>query len=132
MKASASGKLGNCIHVDEIDVGPNRGQLVITETDRPDRTIITSRENFAAFVAGIKDDEFDRFLPDPAPKYQPGFYRLRGRLELGALGTLQAGALLVVTDSRHRAAVVTTGDVPRTSVTHDQLDDAGAKRVDNP
>jgi hypothetical protein len=66
VKSSYSGFQGNCIDVDWTNGDPQSGTIRITETDEPELVIYTSPEKFTAFVKGVKDGEFDHFLPPRA------------------------------------------------------------------
>jgi hypothetical protein len=71
------------------------------------------------------------------PEYRRGFYRLRGRLDLGGADrTVEAGTLLLVSEVVRAPltpmAVIDTVGIPRVTVTWTELDLAGAERVDNP
>lgn len=58
-KAMTSGGGGeNCV---ELVKNPD-GTIEVRESDDPDRTITTSRENLAAFFNGVKAGEFDHFV----------------------------------------------------------------------
>ena len=84
-------------------------------------------------VAAAGDAAMDEPVQGPnVAEYGPGFYRVRGLLELGATGTVPPGAMLLIVKVWNRSAVVATPYLDRTSVTFDELDRAGAGRVDNP
>lgn len=68
----------------------------------------------------------------PAPKYRPGFYRLRGELERGAQTTVAAGALVMVVRVGSTWAIVVSASGETGSITFDELTRAGAERVENP
>ncbi|MEU8758557.1 DUF397 domain-containing protein [Streptomyces sp. NPDC048659] len=57
-KSSYSGGGGeNCIHLAEKD-----GAILMYESDDPAVKVRTSRENLAAFIAGVKAGEFDHLI----------------------------------------------------------------------
>lgn len=68
VKASRSGKQGNCLEITD-DLEPMgmiwNGKvftLALRESEFPNDFILTTRENFTAFVAAAKAGEFDYFL----------------------------------------------------------------------
>ncbi|MCY0921365.1 MULTISPECIES: DUF397 domain-containing protein [Streptomyces] len=57
-KSSFSGGGGeNCV-----EVALHEGEIVMRESDEPGSTIKTSREKMSAFIAGVKNGEFDHFV----------------------------------------------------------------------
>ncbi|CAM5442350.1 MULTISPECIES: DUF397 domain-containing protein [Streptomyces] len=57
-KSSFSGGGGeNCI-----EVATHEGSIVMRESDDPSSTITTSRAKMAAFIAGMKNGEFDHLV----------------------------------------------------------------------
>lgn len=59
MISSYSGKLGNCI-----DVVKAGDKIIVTETDYPHLPMMTTKENFSAFIKGVKDGEFDHLIKE--------------------------------------------------------------------
>ncbi|MBD0707297.1 MULTISPECIES: DUF397 domain-containing protein [unclassified Streptomyces] len=58
-KSSFSGGGGeNCIHLAEGD----HGTILMHESDDPSVVVTTTRENLAAFIAGVKNGEFDHLI----------------------------------------------------------------------
>lgn len=58
-KSSFSGGGGeNCIHLAE----GKEGVILLHESDDPATVVTTSRENLAAFIAGVKAGEFDHLI----------------------------------------------------------------------
>ncbi|MEV0115527.1 DUF397 domain-containing protein [Streptomyces sp. NPDC050844] len=57
-KSSFSGGDGpNCV-----EVAQHEGGIVMRESDSPESVIVTSRDNLAAFIAGVKAGEFDHLI----------------------------------------------------------------------
>ncbi|MEL3944515.1 DUF397 domain-containing protein [Streptomyces sp. LNU-CPARS28] len=57
-KSSFSGGDGpNCV-----EVAQHEGDIVMRESDSPESVIVTSRDNLAAFIAGVKAGEFDHLI----------------------------------------------------------------------
>ncbi|MER5884303.1 DUF397 domain-containing protein [Streptomyces sp. NPDC001941] len=57
-KSSFSGGGGeNCV-----EVTLHKGEIVMRESDEPDSTIKTSRAKMSAFIAGVKNGEFDHLV----------------------------------------------------------------------
>ncbi|MFF2186470.1 DUF397 domain-containing protein [Streptomyces sp. NPDC058155] len=55
-KSSFSGEGPQCVEVAE-----HNGDILVRESDDPNVVTTTSREKFAAFIAGVKAGEFDHF-----------------------------------------------------------------------
>ncbi|MEJ8652723.1 MULTISPECIES: DUF397 domain-containing protein [Streptomyces] len=57
-KSSFSGGGGEqCVEIAEL-----AGQILMRESDDPELVATTSRDKFAAFIAGVKAGEFDHFV----------------------------------------------------------------------
>lgn len=68
----------------------------------------------------------------PAPEYRPGFYRLRGELARGTQSTVPPGALVFLARTSATWATVASASGEAGSITFDELDRAGAERVEHP
>ncbi|MFI6083772.1 DUF397 domain-containing protein [Streptomyces sp. NPDC051217] len=55
-KSSFSGEGPQCVEIAE-----HNGDILVRESDDPDAITTTSRDKFAAFIAGVKAGEFDHF-----------------------------------------------------------------------
>ncbi|MFD6989023.1 DUF397 domain-containing protein [Streptomyces sp. NPDC059943] len=55
-KSSFSGEGPQCVEVAE-----HNGDILVRESDDPNVVTTTSRDKFAAFIAGVKAGEFDHF-----------------------------------------------------------------------
>ncbi|MEV8414776.1 DUF397 domain-containing protein [Streptomyces niveus] len=55
-KSSFSGEGPQCVEIAE-----NNGDILMRESDDPNTVTTTSRDKFAAFIAGVKAGEFDHF-----------------------------------------------------------------------
>lgn len=55
-KSSFSGEGPQCVEVAEHNSG-----ILLRESDEPNAVTTTSRDKFAAFIAGVKAGEFDHF-----------------------------------------------------------------------
>ncbi|MEV8414777.1 DUF397 domain-containing protein [Streptomyces niveus] len=44
-----------------VEIAENNGDILMRESDDPNAITTTSREKFAAFIAGVKAGEFDHF-----------------------------------------------------------------------
>ncbi|WP_405677705.1 DUF397 domain-containing protein [Streptomyces sp. NBC_01511] len=55
-KSSFSGDGPQCVEIAE-----HNGGILVRESDDPNTVTTTSREKFAAFIAGVKAGEFDHF-----------------------------------------------------------------------
>jgi hypothetical protein len=53
-KSTRSGDNGNCVEARHVD-----GVVEVRESDQPAVVLRTSPEKWAAFIAGVKGDEFD-------------------------------------------------------------------------
>ncbi|WP_329078386.1 DUF397 domain-containing protein [Streptomyces niveus] len=55
-KSSFSGSGAQCVEIAE-----HNGDILMRESDDPNTVTTTSRDKFAAFIAGVKAGEFDHF-----------------------------------------------------------------------
>jgi hypothetical protein len=58
VKSSTSNSQGNCVEVSE---GGTAGLILVREFDKPNTVVITTKENFSAFVEGVRRGDFDEF-----------------------------------------------------------------------
>ncbi|MEV8352559.1 DUF397 domain-containing protein [Streptomyces niveus] len=55
-KSSFSGEGPQCV-----EIAAHNGDILMRESDDPNAVTTTSRDKFAAFIAGVKAGEFDHF-----------------------------------------------------------------------